>query len=120
MEQKNEQRQVPKNQDGNKVTSRADGIPTSQPSPGGQSIVALNRPWANRPQTMSSNLQEYGRKTPGHGGNTIDRWTVQPMTDDPYQNMEFIMPPNHPKPTSIQSTKQVSPPSQTAATTGSE
>ncbi|KAI0837783.1 hypothetical protein F5Y06DRAFT_64367 [Hypoxylon sp. FL0890] len=122
MEQKDEKRRVPKIQDGSKVPPRGDGLPsTSQPSPG-HTVVALDRPWANRQHTMSNNLQGPWQRATSYGGNAFERWTVQPMTDDPYQNMKSIITKKHtiqPKSTNSELPKHVSAPSQTAATSGS-
>ncbi|OTA63166.1 hypothetical protein K449DRAFT_433264 [Hypoxylon sp. EC38] len=117
IERINEQGQAPKN-NGGKVAPRADSLPaTSQRPSGSLSVVALDRPFANRRQSIGEDLQHWLRTT-GRDRNAFERWTEQPMTDDPYQNMKSIIT-NQPNSTENQLPKHVSPPSQTAATTGS-
>ncbi|KAI0148260.1 hypothetical protein F4776DRAFT_660432 [Hypoxylon sp. NC0597] len=119
MEQKNEQGQVPKNRNGGKLAPRADGLPSTSQTPSGSlGVVALDRPFANRQQSINHDLQQHCLRTTGRGTNAFERWTEQPMTDDPYHNMKSIII-DQPKSTDNQLPKHVPPPSQTAATAGS-
>ncbi|KAL7629697.1 hypothetical protein AAE478_001220 [Parahypoxylon ruwenzoriense] len=123
MEQKQEKQQL-ESQGGTQPTSSQTDVPlTTNPLPDRGDNVTLDRPWADREQTLNDNLQkEDWWKEKSHGGDSLSRWTAQPMTDGPYQNMKSIAdktevdqsnPPNDGGP------EVRAPPSETAATSGS-
>ncbi|KAI1135038.1 hypothetical protein F5Y05DRAFT_416658 [Hypoxylon sp. FL0543] len=122
MEQKDEKSQVSKEQDQNTVTPRVDGLPTTSQPRSSLEIVPLDRPWADPKHAVSHNLQGPSRKVTAHGGSAFERWSVQPMTDEPYQNVKSIITKTYtgqPKDTDNHSPKHSPAPSQTAATSGS-
>ncbi|KAI1382417.1 hypothetical protein F4677DRAFT_440211 [Hypoxylon crocopeplum] len=111
------------NQDRGEANPQPDDLPAAgQHVEGNTSVVTLHRPWGNRQHTLNGSLQkEEWWKAKGSGGDTLERWTTQPMTDGPYQNVNSVVTKTASQFSSpnSQSTKDETAQSETAATSGS-
>ncbi|KAI2619213.1 hypothetical protein GGR54DRAFT_132790 [Hypoxylon sp. NC1633] len=123
MERKDEDMQTSQKQEGGEATTQAIHPPvTSQHVPEATEVLTLHRPWANREHTLNGSLQkEDWWKAKGSGGGLLERWTDQPMTDDPYQNVNSVTTntSEQSSPSGSQPTKDEVTLSETAATSGS-
>ncbi|KAI1098160.1 hypothetical protein F4804DRAFT_136566 [Jackrogersella minutella] len=122
MQRKDEPRQEPSgNQDGKNAGPQSEKpSASSQPTPETTSLLILQRPWVDRQHSLNDNLQqEHGRKVEADDRSALEQWTVQSMADSPYQNVQSIAAKtDQVKPADNQS-KNASPISETAATSGS-
>ncbi|KAI1089111.1 hypothetical protein F5B19DRAFT_389211 [Rostrohypoxylon terebratum] len=130
MEDKAEKRQIPEKQDGRSTTPPADNVPT----PGQQAASAdrtsedgkhipLNRPWTHRKRTINGTLKrEHPLNAKSEKSDALERWSAEPMSDGPYQNVKSVVrkaQTKQPNTSNNQLLNQPPPISETAATSGS-
>ncbi|KAI4867935.1 hypothetical protein F4820DRAFT_169818 [Hypoxylon rubiginosum] len=113
-----EERQTLEDQNKYKTTTQTGSLPTgSQETRGDTDTLTIDRPWANRLLTLDSCLQkEDWWKTKDHNTDSVERWSVQSMTNEPYHTVKSVIGQDG---QTKFSGSQSSPPSETAATSGS-
>ncbi|KAI1205857.1 uncharacterized protein F4807DRAFT_464319 [Annulohypoxylon truncatum] len=130
MEHKDEKKQSPENQDGRRTTPQADNIPATSQQPASAdptsedtSHIPLQRPWTDREHAIDDFLKKVHLwKAKPDKADALERWSTQPMSDGPYQNMNSVVPKTQTEPPNASDDhlpKQPAPVSDTAATSGS-
>ncbi|KAI0897107.1 hypothetical protein F4806DRAFT_422955 [Annulohypoxylon nitens] len=129
MEYKDEKRETPENQNGRSTTPPADNVPAPGQQPASAvrtsedgSHIPLDRPWTHRKHTLSDTLEkEHSPNAKRDKGDALERWSAEPMSDGPYQNVKSVAPETQKQSNASddQLPKQPSPISETAATSGS-
>ncbi|XXG95052.1 phosphatidylinositol-3,5-bisphosphate 5-phosphatase [Hypoxylon texense] len=115
-----EERQTLDDQNKCKTTSQTESLPAGdQDAREETDALEVHRPWANHLLTLDSRFQkEDWWKTEGHHEDTVGRWAVQSMANEPYHNVKSVIGQTQEEHIKFPSS-QSSPPSETAATSGS-
>ncbi|KAI1074652.1 hypothetical protein F5B20DRAFT_563029 [Whalleya microplaca] len=114
-----DKRPRPGNQVPYKPASQVCGQPTADTS-GGADVILLHRTWDSRPRQLDDRLQKKEWwKQGSHDGNAFSSWMIQPMTEDPYQNVKSVVGVDKNQPRGDPRPQGATQQSEAAATSGS-
>ncbi|KAI1775695.1 hypothetical protein F4818DRAFT_385628 [Hypoxylon cercidicola] len=128
MEPKLEEKQTAEDQAKLRTSSQTERLPTSgQETREDTNVLMIHRPWTNRLLALGGYLQkEDWRKTEDRNGDrngeTVERWSVQSMTNEPYNTIKSVIGQTQDDQTKLfsgQSPQSKVAPSETVATAGS-